>query len=345
IGSTTTRIAVFRGKEELFRETLEHESQRGSRILEERTLRRQNIEDVLSSYEVSLERLDLFVSRGGLLRPVPSGIYRVNDAMCDDLVSGRFGEHASALGPLIAFELARKLGRDAITVDPPSTDEFSALARVSGLPDIPRTSAFHALNQKACARRVCREMGRAYEESCLVVAHMGGGTTVGAHLQGKVVDATHGLSEGPFTPERAGEMPTLQLIDYVLDRGFTREQARNLLVGGSGLIAHLGTGDAREVERRIASGDEKAWVIYRAMAYQVGKQIGAMAAVLGKNPDRIVLTGGLAVSEMFTTWICEMVGFLGRVRIYPGENEIEALMEAALTALEFPSQIREYPPA
>lgn len=345
IGSTTTRIAVSLERERIIRGVLRHESLPGKTPMHELPARKQAIVDFLANNEVNTEEVDLIVSRGGLLKPGPSGIYRVNEIMCSDLENGRFGSHASALGPLIAFEMARTIGIDAVIVDPPSTDEFSDLARMSGMPDIPRRSAFHALNQKAAARRACREMGMAYEDAHLIVAHMGGGITVGAHVLGSVVDATHGLAEGPFTPERAGSLPTLGLIEHVIESGLTVEEVRALLVGGSGMYSYLGTRDARAVENRIRNGDEQARAVYQAMAYQVAKEIGAMTAVLTRHPDAIILTGGLAESEMFTGWICEMVGFLGEIKIYPGEDEIEALIEAGFLVLDSPELIKEYPPS
>lgn len=231
----------------------------------------------------------------------------------------------------------------AIVIDPPSTDEFQPLARFSGFPEIERKSAFHALNQKMAARRLAGELGKKYEDMNLVVAHLGGGITVGAHRKGRVVDSTDGLREGPFTPERAGSLPTTDLVEMAFSGDFDKKQILSRLVGRGGLFAYLGTNDVEKVQEMIRSGDEKAKLVYEAMVYQVAKEIGAMSVVLKGEIDGIILTGGLANSTMMTGMIREWVGFIAPVFIYPGEDEISALAEGGLRVLRKEEVLRKYP--
>jgi len=242
----------------------------------------------------------------------------------------------------MAMGLARQYGIPAVVIDPPSTDEFQPLARVSGLPEIERKSAFHALNQKAAARRAAAKLGKRYEDVNLVVAHLGGGITIGAHSRGRVIDCTHGLTEGPFSPERAGALPTQDLLDLAGRMG--PKDLSKKLVGQGGLAAYLGTTDAVKVEAAVKAGDAKAELIYRAMAYQVAKDIGAMAAVLAGDVDAVVLTGGLAHSGMLTGWVGKQVQFIAPVCIFPGEDEMEAMAEGALRILRGEETPRTYQP-
>ena len=286
--------------------------------------------------------MEIIVSRGGLGKPGASGIYEIDKEMCSDLMLGRYGFHASALGPRIALDIATTIGKKAIVVDPPSTDEYDEISRVSGLPSIERRSAFHALSHKSAARRYAHEINRKYEELNLIIAHMGGGITIGAHKNGRVIDATHGLSEGPFTPERAGALPTLDLLDIAANNGTDIKTLRNNLIINGGLTAYLGTNNAEEIEVRINKDDRKAELIYKVMAYQVSKFICAMAASLCGRIDGVILTGGLAYSKMLTAWITERVHFLGKICIYPGENEMLALAEGGLRALNGDEPVRKY---
>jgi butyrate kinase len=264
--------------------------------------------------------------------------------MCDDLMQGRYGKHPSALGPSMALGLARQYRMPAVVIDPPSTDEFQPLARVSGLPEIERKSAFHALNQKAAARKAAGQMNKRYEDVNLVVAHLGGGITIGAHEKGRVIDCTHGLSEGPFTPERAGALPTQDLLDLALSGRVSPKDLSKKLVGQGGLAAYLGTTNAVEVEKAVGKGDAKSELIYRAMAYQVAKDIGAMATVLGGKIDGIVLTGGIAHSDMLTGWVKQRTEFIAPVFIFPGEDEMEAMAEGSLRILRGEETPRAYQP-
>jgi len=344
IGSTSTKAAVFRNNRPAAQETISYTQEELASypsLAEQLPRREKDLLNFLEKNSIGTGQIDIVVSRGGLGCPSPAGAYRIDKKMCDDLLSGRFGKHPSALGPAMALDLANKSGKPAIVIDPPSTDEFEPLARFSGIPEIERKSAFHALNQKAAARRAAGEMGKKYEDVNFVVAHLGGGITVGAHKKGKVIDCSHGLSEGPFTPERAGSLPTIDLLDWSASVS-DRKRVQSRLVGQGGLAAYLNTNDARKVEELVRAGDKKAELIFRAMAYQTAKEIGAMAAVLRGDLDGIVLTGGLAFSEMLTGWISESVRFIAPVVIFPGEDEMAALSEGGLRVLRGEEEVRVY---
>ncbi len=328
VGSTSTKVALYSGDEPLCQEELPFLQPLS--LAEQLPHRRRQVLDFLASKQIKTSQLSIIVSRGGLMKPLPAGIYSINDQMCANLTTGRYGVHPSGLGPVIALEIAGPLGIPAVTVDPPSTDEFHELARISGFPGLERKSAFHALSQKAAARKAAKEKGMPYEDCSFVVAHLGGGITVGAHLRGRVIDSSHGLSEGPFTPERAGSLPTLDLLEQ--SAGIEVLETKGRLVGEGGLVAYLGTKDARQVEKRINAGDKEARLLFAAMAYQVAKEIGAMAAVLRGNLDGIVLTGGLSRSVMLVEWIKERVSFLAQVYVFP-DNEMQALAKGALRVL------------
>jgi len=281
---------------------------------------------------------------GGLSRPGPAGAYAVDERLCDDLMQGRYGKHPSALGPPMALDLAKKYAVPAVVIDPPSTDEFHAMDRLSRLPEVQRKSVLHALSQKAAPRKAARKMNQLYEDLNLVVAHLGGGITIGAHLKGRVVDCTHGLSEGPFTPEMAGTLPTQGLLEVVASGRFSPQEFQRRLVGQGGLVGYLGTTNAAEVEEAFRKGDAKAELIYQAMAYQIAKDIGAMATVLKGKVDAIVLTGGLAHSEMLTGWVSQRTEFIAPVVIFPGEDEMQAMAEGSLRILHGEETPRNYEP-
>jgi len=343
LGSTSSKTAVYSGDGLQAEKTFKHSDDiSGLSPIEQLSERRQCIEDFLDASGVDISHIEIIVSRGGLGKPGPAGIYEISETMCDDLMRGRFGLHASATGPKIAFDMAQKLGVKAIVVDPPSTDEFDEISRYSGLPDIQRKSAFHALSHKACARRFAEESNRKYDELRLIVAHMGGGITIGAHLNGKVVDCTHGLSEGPFTPERAGGLPTMELLEMAFSGTADLASMKKKLAGTAGLRAYSGSSSAEALEEKINNGDSFAKNVYRAMAYQISKDICAMAACLSGMVDAVILTGGLAFSKMLTGWIIERVSFLGSVVVYPGEDEMSSLARGGLRALNGLEEIKRY---
>lgn len=290
-----------------------------------------------------LESLDAIIGRGGLLKPIEGGTYEINEAMLEDLKSGFRGEHASNLGGILAYDIAKDLNIRSFIVDPVVVDELQDVARISGLKGIERVSIFHALNQKAVARKHAKSLGKKYEELNLIVAHLGGGVSVGAHEKGKVIDVPNALNgEGPFSPERAGGLPVGQLIELCFSGKYTKEEIKKMIVGNGGIVSYLGTNDAREVSKRIKEGDKEAELIYYAMAYQVSKEIGACAAVLKGNVDGILITGGIAYDEEFTSWIEERVKFIAPVTIYPGEDELAALAQGGLRVLKGEEEAKIY---
>ncbi len=286
-----------------------------------------------------------FACRGGLLQPVPSGTYRVDEAMIHDLQEPALGAHASNLAACIGFELSGESGIPSYIVDPIVVDELAPLARLSGLSGIERVSIFHALNQKAIARQAALDLGMAYEEMNLIVAHLGGGISVGAHHLGRVIDVNNALNgDGPFAPERAGSLPAGGLVKLCFSGKYSQAEIMKLLAGKGGLVSHLGTNDARTVEKMMNEGDEHARLVYTAMAYTVAKTIGEMATVLKGKVDAIVLTGGIAHSAFLVDEITRRVQFIAPVKVYPGEDEMKALALGVLRVLDGSASAAAYPP-
>ncbi|BAS29135.1 butyrate kinase [Limnochorda pilosa] len=337
-GSCTTRLALFEDLVCRQQVTLEHPTF----LPPDEDLERRigSIEAWLSEVD---QPVDAIAARGGMLHPLPGGTYRVNDAMCEDLRTSRYGWHPSNLAALIARRLGEQREVPQFVVDPVVVDELEDVARISGLPSLPRRSVFHALNQKAVARRVAASLGMRYEEAHMVVAHMGGGITVGVHAGGRVIDVNNGLDgEGPMSPNRAGTLPAGQLVDLCFSGRYTRDQVCRMLVGQGGLVAHLGTSDAREIEERIRRGDEEARPVYEAMAYQVAKAIAAGFAVLKGRIDACILTGGLAHSEFLVGRIRDRIDWACRVVVSPGEDEMLALASGVLRVLRGQEEARTY---
>lgn len=345
-GSTSTKIAVYEDEKEIFEKTLRHsneEIEKYETISDQMDFRREVIEAALVEANIKLEDLSAIVGRGGLLKPMAGGTYKVNEPMLKDLEVGVLGEHASNLGGRIAYEMAQKVSIESFIVDPVVVDELTDVARVSGNSNLERKSIFHALNQKAVARRAAKELDKKYEESNIIVAHMGGGVSVGAHQNGIVVDVNNALDGcGPFSPERSGGIPAGDLVKMCFSGEHTLDEIKKMLKGNGGIVSYLNTNDAREVEAMIEKGDKKAQLVYKAMAYQIGKEVGACAAVLKGKVDAIVLTGGIAYSKMFTAWIVEMIDFIGEVKIYPGEDEMSALAMGALRVLNKEEEAKIY---
>jgi butyrate kinase len=352
-GSTSTKVAVYEDERPLFVETLRHASEDLGvfpHILDQFDFRLQIVLHLLDECDVRLDSLSAVVGRGGLLRPIPSGTYRVNEEMLAELRGrDKVREHASNLGALLAHDIAQRVGLPAFIVDPVCVDEFDDLARISGLPEIERRSLSHALNLKAVARRLSQDLGRPYSDLNLVIAHLGGGISVTAHRRGQMVDVNQALDgTGPFAPERAGGLPVGDVVRMCfgvapyegLDLNY--EQMFEKLAGRGGLVAHLGTNSAVEVERRIAAGDEHARLVYEAMAYQIAKEVAAMAAVLKGQVHAIVLTGGLAHSQILLDWISERVAWIAPLSIYPGEDEMLAMALGALRVLTGEEPAHEY---
>ncbi len=345
-GSTSTKISVFDETEEFFTEILRHpitEIEKYKTIFEQFDFRKEVVLKTLEERKIDLTTISAVVGRGGNMKPVVGGTYQVNHAMLEDLKVGVMGQHASNLGGIIAYEIASPLGIPSFIVDPVVVDEFEELARISGMPEIQRKPKDHPLNQKAIARRAAADLGGDYNQFNFLIAHMGGGISVGVHKKGKIIDVNNCLDgDGPFSPERAGGLPVGSLIDLCYSGMYTKEEMRKKIVGGGGLMAYLGTNDGREVAKRIEAGDEKARLIYEAMAYQVAKEIGAGAAVLKGDVDAILLTGGLAYDNLFVGWIKERVSFIAKVMVFPGESEMLALAQGVLRVLKGQEKAKVY---
>jgi len=346
-GSTSTKFSFFEEDRLIFEKTLRHtpeELKNFEKITDQFQFRKNLIMHELSERKTDISRIAAVVGRGGLVKPIESGIYKVNQRMKDDLTAGFLGQHASNLGGLIADEIASSLCcAKAYIVDPVVVDELQAIARISGHPEIVRKSIFHALNQKAVARIYAASTGRKYEDLSLIIAHMGGGVSVGAHKNGKVIDVNNALNgDGPFSPERSGSLPSGQLADLCFSGKYSQDDIKSMITGKGGMIAYLGTNNFIEVCNRADAGEEKALLVRRAAAYQVGKEIGAMAAVLKGKVDAVILTGGMAYQDNYISEIRSMVSFIGEVKVYPGEDELKALAFNGLLALDGKIEIKTY---
>lgn len=347
-GSTSTKISIFEDTTELMTKNIKHsvEDLAGfDTIFDQYDLREKVILEEISKAGFDVRSFDAVVGRGGLLKPIRGGVYKINNRMIEDLKIAKMGEHASNLGAPIAFAVAKAAGEnvEAYIVDPVVVDEMEGVARFSGIPEIPRLSIFHALNQKAVARRYARERGKKYEDFNFIIAHLGGGVSVGAHKKGRVIDVNNALNgEGPFSPERSGGVPAGQLVKMCFSGEYTKEQINKKLKGNGGLVAYLGTNSAYDVEKRVLGGDLEAEIVYKAMAYQVSKEIAALSAVLEGKVDAIIVTGGVAYDKLFISWIKEKVGFIAEVVVYPGEDEMKALAEGCFYGIKGEISIREY---
>lgn len=345
-GSTSTKIGVYEDEKQILEETLRHSSQeieKYATIFDQFEFRKEVILNVLKEKNFDIKELSAIVGRGGLLKPIEGGTYAVNDAMLADLKVGVQGQHASNLGGIIANEIGKELNIPAFIVDPVVVDEMDDVARISGMPEIERKSIFHALNQKAVAKRYAKEAGKKYEELNVIVAHMGGGVSVGAHRNGRIVDVNNALDgEGPFSPERAGGLPVGDLAKLCFSGKYTLDEVKKMINGKGGFVAYLNTNDAKKVGDDAAAGDAKSKLIFEAMGYQVAKEIGKCAAVLAGKVDAIILTGGIAYSKAMVSYIKERVNFIGEVVVYAGEDELLALTEGGLRVLRGEEAAKEY---
>lgn len=345
-GSTSTKIAVYENEKEIFEQTLRHSSEEigeFKHILDQKDFRTYVILNVLKENKIDMMEFDAIVGRGGLLKPIISGTYGVNDKMLKDLKDCIQGEHASNLGAIIAKDIADSMGKSAYIVDPVVVDEMDEIARFSGVPELPRKSIFHALNQKAVAKRYAKENSKNYEDINVIVAHMGGGVSVGAHRYGKIVDVNNALDgDGAFSPERSGGVPVGDLIRMCFSGKYTREEILKKITGKGGFVAYLDTNDGRIVREAALKGDLKSKLIYEAMGYQVSKEIGAAAAVLCGNVDAIILTGGIAYEKLMVDIISKKVEFIAPITVYPGEDEMLALAKGVIRVLNGEEEIKEY---
>jgi len=345
-GSTSTKIAVYEGEKEIFEETLRHSSEEIGKfkyVVDQQSFRTDVILKILEDNKINITEMDAIVGRGGLLKPIVSGTYSVNDNMLKDLKENVQGEHASNLGAIIANEIARSINKPAFIVDPVVVDEMEDIARFSGVPELPRKSIFHALNQKAVAKRYAQENMKNYEDINVIVAHMGGGVSVGAHKNGRIIDVNNALDgEGAFSPERSGGIPSGDLARMCFSGKYTLEEILKKITGKGGFVAYLDTNDGRIVRQLASEGDMKAKLVYEAMGYQVAKDIGAAAAVLCGKVDAIILTGGIAYEKMMVDIIKEKVEFIAPITVYPGEDEMLALAQGALRVLNGQEEVKEY---
>ncbi len=329
-GSTSTKIAVFQGSKSIFLKNIKHSAedlQDFKSIIDQFSFRKDIILKELKDAEIRIDLITAIVGRGGLVKPIESGVYEVNEAMIKDLHESKLGEHASNLGGLIANEIAQDLGTArAFIADPVVVDEMEDVARFTGHPKFVRHSIFHALNQKATARKYAKSVDKPYEELNLIVAHLGGGISVGAHKKGRVIDVNNALDgDGPFSPERTGTLPCGQVAKLCFSGEYTHDQVKKMIKGEGGFVAYLGTNDAYEVEMKVKDGDEEAKKVHDAIAYQLGKEVGSLATVLKGEVDAILFTGGMAYDKGLINYIKEMVSFIAPVVVYPGEDEMEAL--------------------
>ncbi len=344
-GSTSTKIAVYNDEKEILVNTIRHsmeELAKYPRIIDQFEFRKELVLKTLEENNIPFQ-FDAIVGRGGLLKPIPGGVYEVNDAMLNDIMHA-MRTHACNLGCLLASELAVMLpGCRAFIADPGVVDELDEVARINGSPLMPRITIWHALNQRAIARRYAKEQGKHYKDLNLIVCHLGGGISVGAHQKGRAIDVPNALDgEGPFSPERAGTLPAGNLIDLCFSGKYTQAQLKKMVCGQGGLAAHLGTTDVQAIQKRIDEGDEHARLILESMIYHIAKAVGGASVALWGKVDAILLTGGIAYSEYITTRLKERVSFLAPVFIYPGEDELEALALNGLGALRGELPIQEY---
>lgn len=344
-GSTSTKIGLFDDEQCLFKETLRHHEDKYTAKLdrdEQARFRRQALIDLLRDKRIPLNSISALVVRGGLLKPLDSGTYLVDETVYEDLIKAKYGWHASNLGSIIALPLARELQVPAYTVDPVTVDELDNLARYSGLQGIPRQSMSHALNMKAVARRASLLLGKKYEEVNLVVTHLGSGISVSAHQRGRMIDVNNANEEGPFSLERCGTLPALALVRMCYSGMYSAEEVTTMLTSQGGLYSYLHNKDFAAVEKNIASGEPYALEVVRAMAYQVAKEIGAMTTVLSGSLERIIITGGMANAENFVEMITKRVSFIAPVMVLPGEEELEALAAGALRVLRGEEKALQY---
>ncbi|MBN2777409.1 MAG: butyrate kinase [Bacteroidales bacterium] len=338
-GSTSTKIAVFENAKNVFLKNIKHTTEDlapFASITEQYQFRKDTILKNLEEDGQEISTISCVVGRGGLVHPIPSGVYEVNEDMIKDLRNSPIGEHASNLGGLIAHDIAQSIpGVKAYIADPVVVDEMEDIARITGHPKFERLSILHALNQKAIARKFASESNIKYEDLNLIIAHLGGGISVGAHRKGRVIDVNNALDgEGPFSPERTGSLPCGQVAKLCFSGEYTHKDVKLMIKGKGGLAAYLDTNDAYEVEMRAKAGDEYAQFISDAMAYQVAKEIGALAAVLKGKVDAIILTGGIAYNKQFCSFIEEMTSFIAPTKVYPGEDEMSALAMNGLMVLQ-----------
>lgn len=345
-GSTSTKIAIYDDEVLSYKKSIKHNSElinSFDRIFDQYELREKAILETLKEAKISLDSFDAIVGRGGMLKPIEGGTYKVNQAMIEYVKEAPRGEHASNLGCVLAKELADQINVDAFIVDPVAVDEMDDIARYTGMPELKRQSLFHALNQKAVSLKAADKLKKPYNELNLIVAHLGGGISVGVHKQGKVIDVNNALDgDGPMSPERSGGVPIGPLYKMAMSGKYTLKEIKRMNYGKGGMVAYLGTNDGFEIAKRIEEGDEFAKFILEVMCYQIAKEIGSGSTVLKGKVDAIVLTGGLAYDNMIVELIKERVSFISKVFVFPGEDEMESLAFGGLRVLRGQEQAKVY---
>ena len=344
-GSTSTKLAVFENDKELWKQNISHSSkeiEKFPKIIDQLEWREKIVKDKLKENDFSLENFTAVVARGGMLDPIPGGTYKIDETMIKDLKNGKNGSHASNLAAIIAYNLAQEFDLNAYTLDPVGVDEFEAVARLSGLPEIPRKCQSHALNLKAVARLSADSIGSKMKEINQIGVHLGGGISIAAMKKGKIVDVNNANQGGPYSPERVGTLPVLDLVEYIFKNNPDKDKFKKKMLGSGGLAAYLDTNDGREIEKRIENGDKEAKLVYDGMIYQIAKEIGSMSAVLEGDVDLIFITGGLANSDYIVNKLKEKVDFITDLRIYPGAEEMNHLVKGALRALNGEEEVLDY---
>lgn len=345
-GSTSTKISIFEDEKEVFSKSIGHPSEDLAvfkKISDQLEFRKQALFQTLEEAGYRVRDFDVVGARGGNSHPLESGLYRVNEKLVEDLLSLKYGAHASNLGAPLAYEVVKITGVPAYIVDPVIVDEMEPIARITGIKGIEREARDHPLNQKAAAREAAKLLNKKYEDCNFVVAHLGGGISVAAHRKGRMIDENNALNgDGPFSPERAGDVPNIALVNLCLSGQYTREQILKMLAGKGGLVSHLGTNSLIGVEKMIDEGNKNAELIFNAMIYQISKDIGKQAIVLKGQVDGIVLTGGLAYSERLVSSVKDYVSFIAPVFVYPGEHEMEAITAGILRVYRNEEKEKEY---
>ena len=345
-GSTSTKIGVFEDETLLFEETLRHSTEEISQyasIVDQKDFRKNIIVNLLNEKNFDINSLNMVVGRGGMLKPIPGGTYAVTDDLLEDFNLGKQGQHASNLGGILAREIGDSIGVPSFIVDPVVVDEMMPIARYSGVPELPRTSVFHALNQKAVAKRYANEIGKPYTDLNLIVVHMGGGVSVGAHKNGRVVDIFNALDgDGAFSPERAGSVPSGALIKMCFSGKYTEKEVYKKIVGNGGFNAYMGTNDMRDVEKAVLAGDKHAEELRDAFVLQVAKDMGSMACVLDGKVDQIIVTGGIAYDKGVVAGLKERAEWIAPFTVYPGEDELLALVQGGLRVVNGVEEAMKY---
>ena len=345
IGSTSTRVGMFRNNTPVFTETINHFSGKIAELKNFKdwyTFNLGVVDKILDKYQNKIKDLNLMVSRGGLTRPVKTGAYLINQSMIDDLTSGRYGWHPCNTGPVIAREIATRYKTKAIIFDSPVSDEMMPVARFSGLKGVERCAAFHVLSHKAAARQAAEDLNISYNKSSFIVVHMGGGITICAHKNGRMIDGTHGINEGPFTPQRTGALPLQEISQLCFSGKYSQKELHQKLFGNGGVASYLGTHDVKLLEEKITKGDTKALPVLEAMGYQISKEIGSMIAVLHGHVDAIIITGSLSLAKTIMREIQKRISFIAKVLVLPYEDELATLAAGGISVLNQNEEIRTY---